>query len=35
MDHSKECKFRIETGIRHHGDPVYCECICDCHGGQK
>ena len=31
MNHSTDCIFRVQEGIRHHGDPVRCECNCDCH----
>lgn len=29
--HNLECKRRTDLGIRHHGDPINCECECDCH----
>ena len=35
MNHSEDCINRTKTGIRHHGDPIQYECVCDCHGVKK
>lgn len=31
MNHSEDCEKRCLEGIKHHGDPIICECECDCH----